>query len=42
MRLIERTIQVQFRHQVHFTDGVFDAENSLLRDVLCGDRKGSA
>jgi 3-dehydroquinate synthase len=31
---IERTIQVSFRHQVHFTEGVFDPENSLLRDVM--------
>ena len=34
MSQIERTIQVSFRHQVHFTEGVFDPENSLLRDVL--------
>jgi 3-dehydroquinate synthase len=31
---IERTIQVSFRHQVHFTEGAFDPENSLLRDVM--------
>jgi 3-dehydroquinate synthase len=31
---IERTIQVSYRHQVHFTDGVFDPENSILRDVM--------
>jgi 3-dehydroquinate synthase len=31
---IERTIQVSYRHQVHFTEGVFQAENSLLRDIL--------
>jgi 3-dehydroquinate synthase len=31
---IERTITVQFRHQVHFTDGVFEPENTLLRDVM--------
>src|SRR3954470_2197137 len=31
---IERTIQVRYRHQVHFTEGVFDPENSLLRDVM--------
>jgi 3-dehydroquinate synthase len=34
MSHIERTINVQYRHQVHFTDGVFDPENSLLRDVM--------
>src|SRR5262245_60902758 len=31
---IERTIQLSYRHQVHFTDGAFDPENSLLRDVM--------
>src|SRR3954467_7711862 len=31
---IERTIQVSYRHQVHFTEGVFDPENSILRDVM--------
>jgi 3-dehydroquinate synthase len=34
MPSIERTIQVSFRHQVHFTEGAFDPENSLLRDVM--------
>jgi 3-dehydroquinate synthase len=34
MSRIERTIQVSYRHQVHFTDGVFDPENSILRDVM--------
>ncbi|HEY6228643.1 MAG TPA: 3-dehydroquinate synthase [Verrucomicrobiae bacterium] len=31
---IERTIHVNYRHQVHFTEGAFDPENSLLRDVM--------
>ncbi|MGZ8898699.1 MAG: 3-dehydroquinate synthase [Limisphaerales bacterium] len=31
---IERTIQVSYRHQVHFTEGVFTPENCLLRDVM--------
>src|SRR3954470_4722146 len=31
---IERTIHVSYRHQVHFTEGAFDPENSLLRDVM--------
>ncbi|MGE4179417.1 MAG: 3-dehydroquinate synthase [Limisphaerales bacterium] len=31
---IERGITVTFRHQVHFTEGVFTASNRLLRDVL--------
>lgn len=34
MSLIERTIQVSFRHQVHFARGVFEPLNPLLRDVL--------
>jgi 3-dehydroquinate synthase len=34
MSHIERTVQVSFRHQVHFTEGVFEPENSLLRDVM--------
>ena len=31
---IERTITVQYRHQVHFTEGLFEPENRLLRDVM--------
>ncbi len=31
---IERTVSVAFRHQVHFTEGVFDPGNLLLRRVL--------
>jgi len=31
---IERTIAVNYRHQVHFTEAVFDPENTLLRDVM--------
>jgi 3-dehydroquinate synthase len=34
MSHIERTISVEYRHQVHFTDGVFEPENTLLRDVM--------
>lgn len=34
MPIIERTIQVSFRHQAHFTRNVFDAGNPLLRDLL--------
>lgn len=33
---IERGISVTFRHQVHFTEGVFTASNRLMRDVLQG------
>ena len=36
MTAIKRTICVNFEHQVHFTDGVFDVSNSLLRDILTG------
>ncbi len=38
--MIERQIQVQFRHQVHFTHRVFDAANGLLRNVLLNGEKG--
>ena len=31
---IERTITVNWRHQVLFTQNVFDAENATLRDTL--------
>jgi 3-dehydroquinate synthase len=34
MPSIERTVMVAYRHQVHFTDGVFEATNALLRQVL--------
>lgn len=37
MSMIERTIQVSFRHQVHFTQGVFEPANPLLRDVMAED-----
>jgi 3-dehydroquinate synthase len=42
MSVIQRTIQVSFRHQVHFTEGVFDPANPLLRDVLLnGENRAS-
>jgi 3-dehydroquinate synthase len=40
MSRVERTIQVSYRHQVHFTGRVFDAANVLLRDILLDDRPG--
>src|SRR5690349_11021664 len=40
MSSIERTILVQFKHQVHFTKGVFDPENLLLKDVLSNQKPG--
>ncbi len=39
MASIERTITVNWRHQVHFTQGVFSRENVLLRDVLGADEE---
>lgn len=38
MPVIERTIQVSYRHQVHFTEGVFDPANPVLRNVLLQDK----
>ena len=40
MPAIERTIQVSYRHQVHFTEGVFDPANPLLDQILGNDRRG--
>lgn len=34
MRVIERQIEVRYRHQVHFTTDTFHPDNSLLRTVL--------
>lgn len=34
MTRIERNIQVNYRQQVHFVDGAFNPQNTLLRDVL--------
>lgn len=39
MPLIERQIQVTFRHQIHFTHRVFSDSNPLLRSVLLGRDK---
>ena len=39
MSMIERTIQVSYRHQVHFTEHVFDPSNRLLRDVMALDAR---
>jgi 3-dehydroquinate synthase len=40
MTSIDRTIPVSFRHQVHFTDGVFSPANPLLRNLLSGASGG--
>src|SRR3954471_6737543 len=34
MSTIERTIRITFEHRVHFTRGVFDASNPVLKQVL--------
>jgi 3-dehydroquinate synthase len=39
---IQRTICVKFEHQVHFTDGVFEVSNALLRDLLAGPQEQAA
>ena len=40
MPSIERDIVVRWRHQVHFTEGVFAPGNEALRDVLAPGRPG--
>lgn len=42
MDSIEQTIQVQFRYAVHFTRGLFEPENALLRRALGDGRNGRA
>ena len=34
MPMIDRTVEVHFRHQIHFTEDVFSKDNPLLREVL--------
>jgi 3-dehydroquinate synthase len=36
---IQRTIQVSYQHQVHFTEGTFETVNPLLHNILLSDRK---
>ncbi len=40
--MIEHTIQMDYRHRVVFTHGVFDVENLALRDELSGDREAAS
>jgi 3-dehydroquinate synthase len=40
MSVIERTVEVRYRHQVHFTERVFEANNPVLKNVLVNDRPG--
>lgn len=42
MTSIERIIQVSYRHQVHFTQGVFSPDNLLLKQVLANDKPEKA
>lgn len=42
MPVIERDIEVRWRHQVHFTEDVFHTSNTVLRDIMCGRRNGRA
>lgn len=42
MALIERTIQVSWRHRVYFTQAVFDRANPLLKDILTDGENGPA
>src|SRR5262245_40430339 len=37
MDLIERNIQVSWRHRVIFTDHVFNPSNAILKEMLAGD-----
>ncbi|MEW6156284.1 MAG: 3-dehydroquinate synthase [Verrucomicrobiota bacterium] len=39
MSVIERTIQVSFRHQVHFTENVFEPSNPVLKNILVNDEE---
>ena len=39
MSCIERTIQVSYRHQVHFTQHVFAPDNPLLKTVLANEEQ---
>lgn len=41
MSVIERTITVQWRHQVHFTENLFDSANTLFRDIVAEAVSGS-
>lgn len=41
MSLLERSIQVAFRHRIYFTRGVFDHDNHLLREVVLDGRRRS-
>lgn len=40
MPKIEKQIQVEYRHQIHFTEGVFCLENHLLSQLVVDDTNG--
>ena len=42
MPVIERTITVQWRHQVHFTENLFAPSNPLFRDTIASAAQGTA
>ena len=42
MPVIERDVEVRWRHQVHFTEDVFSPSNPVLRDIVSGGRPGRA
>jgi 3-dehydroquinate synthase len=42
MAVVERQIHVSYRHQIHFTHGVFDPANPLLKFILLDKEAGRA
>src|SRR5690349_3828887 len=40
MHTVYQEIEVAFRYPVHFTTGVFDFANPLLKDVVAGEGSG--
>ena len=42
MPVIERDVEVRWRHQVHFTEDVFSPSNPVLRVIVSGGRPGRA
>ena len=34
MKKIERRVRLEFEHSIHFTDGLFDLANPLLKETL--------
>src|SRR5947209_15582178 len=40
MTSLHEIVRVEFRYQVHFTRGVFNRRNTILRDVILSAREG--